>query len=157
MFFNLVCGWFYELEMFAETQLAGLDRESLLYCFPFAIRSEFFVDMCRSLGFSLILSYYSRYTKPRRVPCDRVLIIEDFSADMECQAYFRKYLAQLADGSEQAYQRDLEAHARDHVANYCEAVLRHFKRYTRTRSFRQLQRVRVDADRVAAIGLQGGD
>ena len=153
---NLVCGWFYEAEMFAEASLNNR-TETLLNCFPFSIKTEFFVDMCRSLGFSLILCYYSRYSKPRRVPCDRVHCIEDFSADLECQRYFRKYLVRLEDGSEATYQTDLLNHAQDQVANYSEEVLRRFARYRRTRSYRQLHKIRMAADRVAAIGLRGAD
>ena len=152
--FGMFWSWFYEVILRITTSSEINEKHS--DCFVFSLRTDFIIDMLRSTFFSLILSYYTRYKKSSSVRNERMNNIYDFSKDVECQLYFRLYLKrydqELYDEYIKSLERLMEVDDEDIDQVFSERISSRFEEYKRTRSYKTLNSLRVESDRILDYG-----
>ena len=155
---QLVIGWFFEGLAYFESEKIAEEPKEL--CIPlFQIRTEFMVDILRSTFFSVILGFFS---KPRRkpkmqVPSYNMHELSDFSADVECQVHFMKYLKAKDQQLLSDYSSSLSGLETDESMIsevFSKQVQLAFRSYCKTVSFQTLFNIRLENDRVAELGLE---
>ena len=146
---GIIFGWLYEVQPRLENK-----EDNGWTCLPVLyLRVEGLIDISRSLVFSLILSYYTRYKKQNHVPYNRIFFLEEFSKDLYCQIYFRKYLKSLNRGMEVVYTEELIRYGQEEEFSYSDELIRHFNKFKQTKSFAHLSHSRLECDIVDAMGI----
>ena len=128
-------------------------------CLMLRIRTDYFIDVLRSTAFPLLLCYYSRFRKTAKVRASAMSSLYDFSLDLECQTYFRKYLrtldGQLIEEYNACIEKWVAADPDSFDAGISDALPERFAAYRKTVSFRLLLKMRRDNDLVADFGTRG--
>ena len=129
-------------------------------CIPaLQIRTEFLLDMLRSMMFSVIIGYFSttRERSKPQVPSYNMHYLTDFSVDVECQAVFKKFLRRTDEQCFRDYAGSLgKLETDDSIISdvFSKQVHQSFRQFCKTVAFQTLYSIRIDNDRVAELGLE---
>jgi len=146
-------GWLYEV---VGRAIPTFYAEQSAHCFLLGIRTNFLFDLLRSTAFPMILNHFSVYRGPKRVNADMLCDLHDFSLDLECQTYFRKYLSTVSKKLAEEYNRCIEIlikqkYGRDPTQIFNEELNQHFIVYKHTVSFDRLYSVRRESDELLEV------
>ena len=141
-------GWLYEA---VGRLLPTVYADQSKNCFLLGIRTNFLFDLLRSTAFPVILNHFSVYRGPKRVKADLLCSLDDFSLDLECQTYFRKYLSTVSNRLVEEYNKSIKTLTKQKFGRmpariFGEELTQHFVIYKHTVSFDRLYSVRRESD-----------
>ena len=151
-FVNFTIDWFYELKRKFDPSPG---EDSLIDCFFFDIKTEYFGDLVRSMLFSLILAYACSVQKVDKVPPERMAYLNEFCFDIQCLETFRSYLRKVSPSELEHFDDtiwNVVQNPRPSVSNTHHEFEGKFQDFQKTVAFKTLKKMRILEERVASIG-----
>ena len=146
-------GWLYEV---VGRLIPTVYAEQSKHCFLLGIRTNFLFDLLRSTAFPVILNYFSVYRGPVKVKAEMLCSLENFSLDLECQTYFRKYLSTVSAKLAEEYNKCIELVTKqkygiERSQIFSEELGYQFTIYKHTVSFDRLYSTRRESDELLEV------